>query len=269
LACPPDLQKPCDIIKKARTKGKKTMKRLPIGIQDYKNMVENDYLYDLVNSGEDGLEFNTKPKGFHPAAQGVLPFDLPGHAPGSTGGVFIKLYQYIPNTLSVLRIILSFFLFFLIDHRMPFVYLYSFTGLTDFLDGYIARKLGVESDLGAKLDSVADFVFYIILLFIFIRRYPELFTMSYRWLIIGIVFVRLFNLFITKLKYKRFVFVHTIGNKMSGILIFLLPIILLFEQPDIFLCIILGIAFLAATEELLITILYPEPKLNRRSIFCQ
>jgi len=56
---------------------------------------------------------------------------------------------------------------------------------------------------------------------------------------------------------------------MSGILIFLLPIILLFEQPDIFLWIILGIAFLAATEELLITILYPEPKLNRRSIFCQ
>jgi len=93
--------------------------------------------------------------------------------------------------------------------------------------------------------------------------------MSYMWVIIGIVFVRLFNLFITKLKYKRFVFVHTIGNKMSGILIFLLPIILLFEQPDIFLWIILGIAFLAAMEELLITILYPEPKLNRRSIFCQ
>ncbi len=34
-----------------------------------------------------------------------------------------------------------------------------FTGVTDALDGYIARKLGATSDIGAYLDVISDFIF--------------------------------------------------------------------------------------------------------------
>jgi len=179
------------------------------------------------------------------------------------------MYQYIPNILSVLRILFSVLLILLINQPIGFIFLYFITGLTDILDGFLARKLKAESELGAKLDSLADLVFYIILVYIFIKLYPSIFTTNLKWAVIGIVLVRLFNLFLTKIKYKKFVFVHTIANKVSGILLFFLPIIVLFEQSVMIIWITLGIAFIAALEELCITIRYPEAHLNRKSLFSQ
>ena len=42
---------------------------------------------------------------------------------------------------------------------LPFWVLYLIAGLTDMLDGFLARRWGVESKFGARLDSLADFVF--------------------------------------------------------------------------------------------------------------
>ena len=39
--------------------------------------------------------------------------------------------------------------------------LYLFCGLTDMVDGTIARKTGTVSEFGARLDAVADFLFVI------------------------------------------------------------------------------------------------------------
>ena len=41
----------------------------------------------------------------------------------------------------------------------PFWALYAWCGLSDMIDGTIARTLGKESDLGARLDSLSDLVF--------------------------------------------------------------------------------------------------------------
>ena len=72
-----------------------------------------------------------------------------------------------------------------------------------------------------------------------------------------------------KIKYKKFVFVHTIANKVSGILLYFLPIILFYRQNEIIVWIIWVVVFIAAMEELLITIKYPEANLNRISVFCK
>ena len=45
-----------------------------------------------------------------------------------------------------------------------FFAIYALTGLTDVLDGWIARKMGSASQFGAKLDSVADLIFYAVML---------------------------------------------------------------------------------------------------------
>ena len=46
--------------------------------------------------------------------------------------------------------------------------LFIIAGITDHLDGYLARKTGSTSSLGALLDLVADKLLIIILLFYFI-----------------------------------------------------------------------------------------------------
>ena len=174
--------------------------------------------------------------------------------------------KYIPNILSLLRIISSFLLIVSLDNPKLFVIIYLIIGLTDILDGFTARKLNMESELGAKLDSAADFLFYMILLFIFIKYYSS-FIVTFRFELTAIIFIRFFNLLLTKLKYKKIVFLHTTANKISGILLYFLAIIIYFINNYIIIRLIFIFIFLAALEELLITIKFSEINLNRKGLF--
>lgn len=174
--------------------------------------------------------------------------------------------KYIPNILSLLRIISSFLLIVSLDNPKLFVIIYLIIGLTDILDGFTARKLNMESELGAKLDSAADFLFYMILLFIFIKYYSS-FIVTFRFELAAIIFIRFLNLLLTKLKYKKIVFLHTTANKISGILLYFLAIIIYFINNYIIIRLIFIFIFLAALEELLITIKFSEINLNRRGLF--
>lgn len=66
-----------------------------------------------------------------------------------------------PNLISFLRIaLIPVILFVSITHSQGLNYLASFiflvASLTDFIDGYIARRLKLESEFGANLDLIAD-----------------------------------------------------------------------------------------------------------------
>lgn len=64
----------------------------------------------------------------------------------------------LPNALSVLRIILTpVFLYCAINHQenLAFVLLFM-AGMTDWADGYVARRLHQSSEFGQILDPVAD-----------------------------------------------------------------------------------------------------------------
>ena len=67
----------------------------------------------------------------------------------------------LPNLLSVLRIFLlvPIIIFFENDLFLFSVITFIFAAITDFLDGYFARKIGLTSDLGALLDLLADKIF--------------------------------------------------------------------------------------------------------------
>ncbi|WP_330625941.1 CDP-alcohol phosphatidyltransferase family protein, partial [Clostridioides difficile] len=47
---------------------------------------------------------------------------------------------------------------------LPFWICYFWCGISDILDGLIARKLRQQSGIGAKLDSIADFIFAVTIL---------------------------------------------------------------------------------------------------------
>ena len=60
-----------------------------------------------------------------------------------------------------------------------FYVVYTFGGLTDAVDGTVARKLKLESEFGAKLDSVADLLFYAVML---LKLLPHLIRLLPAWL---------------------------------------------------------------------------------------
>ena len=52
--------------------------------------------------------------------------------------------------------------------KLYFLLVYIFCGITDILDGFIARKINATSELGSKLDSFADMIIIFVVLFKFI-----------------------------------------------------------------------------------------------------
>lgn len=72
--------------------------------------------------------------------------------------------MYVVNLITLLRILGTVGLLFFAANTTGFLILYLMTGCTDVLDGWLARKTGSTSEFGAKLDSIADLIFYSIML---------------------------------------------------------------------------------------------------------
>ena len=66
---------------------------------------------------------------------------------------------HLPTVISVIRIAGSISLLFCDMRGWPFWSLYVLGGLSDIIDGWLARKLHAETKAGAILDSVSDIVF--------------------------------------------------------------------------------------------------------------
>ena len=101
-----------------------------------------------------------------------------------------------------------------------FIVIYTLAGVSDALDGFIARKFGTASAVGAKLDSIADLMFYIISL---ARIMPALWRNLPRsiWYAVGaLLVIRGLTYLIDAVKNHRFASLHTYLNKATGLLVF-------------------------------------------------
>lgn len=174
--------------------------------------------------------------------------------------------KYIPNVLTFLRIIACIPLLLLRPLSFKFFICYGMCGLTDILDGYLARKLGVSGQFGAKLDSGADFVFAVSLAIIFFKPLSQLPLWIIAW-IGGIMLIRFSALAIGYFKYHTFYFLHTYGNKLTGLVLFLSLFLYRsqgIEAIIVFDCIFAGVS---AIEEFAINITSKELNRDVKGLF--
>ena len=128
--------------------------------------------------------------------------------------------KHLPNILSSLRMVGAFALLLLSNVSCSlFGVLYIVCGISDILDGWLARKLKCVTRTGALLDSLADICFIACcawkLLLIF--ELPQ-----WLWLWAGvIVVIKVVNQLSALVMYGRCCFPHTLANKWAGILLFI------------------------------------------------
>lgn len=126
------------------------------------------------------------------------------------------------NVLTAGRIVLALALLFLRPGGIPFAAVYLLGGLTDLLDGPLARRTGTVSAFGAKLDTLADICFFVCAaarLVPYLQIPPRLFGWA-----AGIAGVKLFNILCGLLLHGSFPAVHTLTNKIAGGLLFFFPL---------------------------------------------
>lgn len=158
----------------------------------------------------------------------------------------------IPNLISMVRILGTVCLLFLEPLSIMFYIIYTVSGISDALDGWLARHMKLESALGARLDSVADLLFYAVML---TRIFPVMWIRLPKkiWIIVGIIIgVRLCSYVVAACKYKCFASIHTYMNKLTGAAVFLIPYFLLYPAFVPYSVLVCVIALLASAEELLI-----------------
>ena len=102
--------------------------------------------------------------------------------------------------------------------------LYLLCGLSDVLDGAIARRTGSTSRLGENLDTIADTVFVVVWIILFL---PAINVGKWIWVCVGqIALVKVVNIVSGFIVQKTFVSIHTYANKVTETLLFLLPLII-------------------------------------------
>ncbi len=173
--------------------------------------------------------------------------------------------RYIPNLLSLARIILSLFLIFLYPMKLYFLLVYIFCGITDILDGFIARKINATSELGSKLDSFADMIIIFVVLFKFIPI-MNLNLFMIVWLIC-ITILKSLCILVVFIRFNQFGMVHTYMNKITGSLIFIYPILNYFTSSKFYIFIIFIFASITAIEEILIDFTMKSLELDKKSYF--
>ena len=127
--------------------------------------------------------------------------------------------KHLPNILSASRIALCPPLLLADAMTVPFWVLYVIAGTTDMLDGFLARRWGVESKFGARLDSLADFVF---VLAVGYKLFPWLKLSDELWMMIGLIaLVKTVNAISSYVVKHKIEFLHTKVNKLTGFLLFI------------------------------------------------
>lgn len=125
------------------------------------------------------------------------------------------------NFITCLRVVFSLIMLYFPVFSSGFYAFYLLAGITDMIDGTIARKLGMESKFGEKLDTIADLFFVAAALY---KVLPVVEISIAIWIWIGVIAaIKIINIISGFVVQKQFVTVHSWANKITGFVLFALP----------------------------------------------
>ena len=157
------------------------------------------------------------------------------------------MIKHIANIVTGCRILGSVLLLFFPAFSVAFYMTYIICGFSDMIDGTIARKTNSTSELGAKIDTAADLVFVTVSL---IKILPTINIPGWLWIWgVVIAIIKIGNIIWGYASKKQFISLHTIMNKITGLLLFLLPLTLSFVELRYSSLVVCSIATCAAIQE--------------------
>ena len=194
---------------------------------------------------------------------------------GHSDRIKISDLKTIPNILSISRLILIPAMIipaYYIDNepnaRFIFLIMFIIIGVTDKLDGTLARYLNQTTALGAKLDTIADMVFYP-LIALWLYRFESGVVGEWWNLIYFLLALYFFKMITGKIKFGYVPAFHTIGAKTFSASLYFFMIIAMLDSNlanSIFplLCVI---GFINQIEETYILLTRDSVDENIRSVF--
>ena len=172
-----------------------------------------------------------------------------------------------PNLVSSIRILIAPLLFGFAFLQMEYWFLGAliFSGLTDVVDGYLARKLGMITPLGAHLDSWGDATIYSTMAICAWILWPEITRdnlLYYSMILFSFLLPALTGL----IKFGRMTGYHTWSVKIAVFATFVGYVALYSEVAAWPFVLAAVLAVIAGVEEILITVVLREERTDVRSI---
>lgn len=157
------------------------------------------------------------------------------------------MIKHLANIVTFCRILGSILLFFFPVFSIRFYIIYIICGFSDMTDGTIARSTKSASELGSKLDTVADLVFVAVSM---IKLLPAINIPGWLfvWCIV-IATIKIINIIWGYVSKKQFIALHSIMNKLAGALLFLLPLTLSIIELKYSAIAVCSVATLASIHE--------------------
>ena len=182
--------------------------------------------------------------------------------------------KHLANIISAIRIVAGAFLYLFNEITGGFIAIYIICGITDLIDGPIARKLGTTSGIGAVLDTVGDAVTYMAFVKILLVGH-----MIPKWIIywmFGVLGLHIIAGLVSLVRIKKFYIVHSLFGKILGGSVFVLPFAMwivskttldYMNTVHLLMAIIAGFSTIAGIESLAIQMKTDDPETEIKTIY--
>ena len=151
------------------------------------------------------------------------------------------------NLITSVRILCSIALLFCPALSAAFYALYITAGVSDMVDGWVARKTNTVSEFGSKLDTISDIIFVVVCL---VKLLPVLHLPVWIYVWVGLIAsIKVFNILYGYAVRKQFLADHSILNKITGALLFALPLTLSVINVKYSAAVVCAVATIAAVRE--------------------
>lgn len=173
--------------------------------------------------------------------------------------------KHAANLITCVRIVLAPVLLSFTAVTKTYLILLTVCGLSDLLDGIVARATKTVSTLGSFLDTVGDVLLYSSAVKLFVLQQPK--TFAFLWWMIAAMLMHLCASVIGKMRFQKMYFIHNAASKVWGVMMFLLPFAIFFRASEYWLMGICLAASCSAVDALLIQLFSKRPMPDARSFF--